>query len=500
MKRLPLLALVFLLGGAGLSAQEKSDDKKEPRDTEVTTRHEMRLRGEVLAYNATAGTITLKKDNDTKATARMFYVAYTRLGMDDLSQRPIMFTFNGGPGSSSVWLHLGAFGPQRVLLKPDGQPFPPPGKLVPNEYTLLDQTDLVFIDPVSTGFSRAVKGEDPKQFHGVQQDIASVGEFIRLYCTRNGRWKSPKFVCGESYGTTRASGLAHYLQDSLGMNLNGVLLISAILNFQTARFDEGNDLPYPLFLPSYTATAWYHKKLSSELQQQPLAEVLHEVEKFALGEYTLALTRGDRLSESERVSVRRKLARFTGLSEDYVERSRLRVEALRFMKELLRSTDRTVGRYDSRLMGIDLDAVGERFDYDPSYAAVQGVFTSAINNYLRNELKYETDLDYEILTGKVRPWDYGQAKNRYLNVAPDLRTAMTRNPALKVFVASGHYDLATPYFATDYTFDHLGLTPSLKKNVTTTYYQAGHMMYIEKESHRKLRDDVANFLKGALSP
>jgi carboxypeptidase C (cathepsin A) len=499
-----LLALLLLLSAVSLpAAQEKSDEKKEKEpavDFKIQTTHTIQLGQEKLEYQATAGTLVLKKDNDTKPTARMFYVAYTRVGVNDLSGRPIMFTFNGGPGSSSVWLHLGAFGPKRVLMKPDGLPLPPPGKLVPNEFTLLGQTDLVFIDPVSTGFSRPVRGEDPKNFHGVEQDIQSVGEFIRLYCTRNDRWKSPKFLCGESYGTTRAAGLAHHLQDSLGMNLNGIVLVSSVLNFQTLRSDEGNDLPYPLFLPSFTATAWYHKKLASELQQQPLAEVLGEAEKFALGEYTMALTRGDRLSAPDHLTVRRKLARFTGLSEEYVEHSRLRIEPHRFMKELLRGSERTVGRYDSRLIGIDLDAVGERFDYDPSYAAVQGVFTATLNNYLRTELRYESDLPYEILTGKVRPWDYGQAKNRYLNVAPDLRTAMTRNPALKVFLASGYYDLATPYFGTDYTFDHLGLAPALKKNVTTAYYHAGHMMYIEKESHRKLRDDVGNFLKGALTP
>ncbi len=422
-----LLLLLFLSTGA-ICAEEKSDDKKEPRDTQTDTQHEIRLGGEVLKYRATAGTLTLKKDNDTKPTARMFYVAYSRLGVDDLAQRPVTFCYNGGPGSSSVWLHLGAFGPYRVLLKPDGQPYPPPGKLVPNEFTILGQTDLVFIDPVSTGFSRAVKGEDAKQFHGVQQDIASVGEFIRLYCTRFGRWKSPKFICGESYGTTRSAGLSHYLQDHLGMNLNGVLLISAVLNFQTLRFDEGNDLPYPLFLPSYTATAWYHKKLSSGLQQQSLADVLAEVEKFALGEYTLALMKGDRLSKSDHAAICRKLAHFTGLSEEYVERSRLRVEGLRFMKELLKGRDRTVGRYDSRLMGVDLDVIRDRPEYDPSYAAVQGAFTSAINTYLRTELRYETEMDYEILTGKVQPWDYGSAKNRYLNVAPDLRTAHDAQP------------------------------------------------------------------------
>jgi carboxypeptidase C (cathepsin A) len=498
MKRLwlcaPLLATLVLTAAGRAVSQEK----KEPAEDKLTeTRHSLKLGMEMIEYRATAGTLTIKEE-DGKAMAQMFFVAYTRDGFPNRAKRPILFAFNGGPGSASVWLHMGAFGPRSVVLKDDGQPLPPPGRLAPNEFTLLDVVDLVFIDPVSTGYSRPAKGQDAKQFHGVEEDIRSVGEFIRQYCTRFDRWKSPKYIAGESYGTTRAAGLSQYLQDKVFMNVNGVLLISSVLNFQTLLANEGNDLPYPLFLPSMTATAWYHKKLSPELQADR-AKTLAEVEAFALGEYTTALTRGDRLGETERRQVVRKLAQYTGLSEEYVDRSNLRVEAFRFMKELLRKEKRTVGRYDSRFTGIDLDAVGDHFDYDPSHAAVVGSFTAMVNDYLREELKYQSDSPYAI-RGKVQPWKYGPAQNRYLNTAPDLREALTRNRALRVFVASGFYDLATPYFATDYTLNHLGLDPSLRNHVTAAYYDAGHMMYIDKASHRKLRQDIGQFLHDTLVP
>jgi carboxypeptidase C (cathepsin A) len=468
-----------------------------PRETISETEHAITLDGVKLEYQATAGTLVLKGE-DGKPRASIFFVAYRRLsGVADLRRRPLTFAFNGGPGSSSVWLHLGAFGPKRVRMRPDGQPLAPPYRLVDNEDTLLDVTDLVFIDPVTTGYSRAAPGQDAKKFHGVQEDVQSVGEFIRLYATKFERWDSPKFLAGESYGTTRAAGLAGYLQDHDGMNLNGILLLSAVLNFQTLRFDEGNDLPYPLFLPTYTATAWYHKQLSSELQADR-RKTLDEVEKFAQGEYTVGLMKGDKLPPEERAALVRKLARYTGLSEEYVDRSNLRIEISRFTKELLRKQRRTVGRYDSRFVGRDLDAVGDRPGYDPSYAAVQGAYTATINQYLRSELKVDKDIPYEILTGRVQPWDYGGAKNRYLNVGPTLRQALTKNPDLRVFVANGSYDLATPYFATEYTFDHLGLAPGLAGHVTLAYYDAGHMMYIDRAAHHKLKRDAAAFFAKAL--
>ncbi len=308
---------------------------------------------------------------------------------------------------------------------------------------------------------------------------------------------SPKFLLGESYGTTRCAALAGYLQDHEGMNFNGVVLISTVLNFGTVRMDEGNDLPYVLFLPSYTATAWYHKKLSAELQGD-LRKTLDEVEQFAQSEYTLALMKGNTLSAAERQPIARKLARYTGVSEEYVQRSNLRMESSRFRKELLRGDHQGVGRFDSRFQGEDVDAVRDVTEYDPSYTAVQGPFTSLFNQYVRSELNYETDLPYRILTDRVQPWNYGNAKNRYLNVAPTLRQAMTKNTGLHVFVASGYYDLATPYFATKYTFNHLNLDTPPSERVTIEHYPAGHMMYVEKESREKLKKDLAKFVQGSV--
>jgi RHS repeat-associated protein len=457
--------------------------------------HGIRVNGAELRYTAAAGNLLLKEE-DGKVKASVFFVAYTKNDVADPSKRPITFTFNGGPGSSSVWLHLGAFGPKRVLLTDKGEPTRPPYRLVDNDLTLLGQTDLVFIDPVSTGYSRAAPGQSTKQFHGVQEDIQAVGEFIRLYTTKFKRWQSPKFLAGESYGTTRAAGLASHLQDQLGMNLNGIVLVSSVLDFQTLRFDDGNDLPYILFLPSYTATAWYHKKLSEELQADR-RRALEEVEKFALTDYAIALMKGDKLSEKESGRIAQSLAHYTGLSETFILRSNLRVPMHRFAKELLRGERRSLGRFDSRYAGVDRDAAGEAPDYDPSYAAVQGAYTATLNQYLRSELKYESDLPYEILTGRVQPWDFGKAKNRYLNMSASLRKAMTKNKDLRVLVANGYYDLATPYFATEYTFNHLGLDRSLAGHVTMTYYDAGHMMYVERESHRKLQGDLERFYREA---
>jgi len=463
----------------------------DPESGHSVTHHSISIDGVEIEYTARAGTLELKEESG-KEKAHVFFVAYTRDGETDLAKRPITFSFNGGPGSSSVWLHLGALGPRRVRLSEDGWPPPPPYELVDNEGSWLDLTDLVFIDPVTTGYSRPAEGESAEQFHGVAEDVEAVGEFIRLYTTRYRRWASPKYLAGESYGTTRAAGLAGHLQERHGMYLNGIVLVSAILNFQTARFDRGNDLPYVLYLPSYTATAWYHKRLAPELLGD-LRATLDEAEMFARGEYASALLKGDDLGAEERERLVAKLGRYTGLSLDFIERSNLRVEIGRFAKELLRDQRRTVGRLDSRFQGIDLDAAGQSYEYDPSYAAILGPFTGALNHYVRVELGYESDLPYEILTGRVHPWKFGQS-NRYLNVGETLRQAMTRNPALRVFVACGYYDLATPYFAAEYTFDHLGLDPTLGGHVTLAHYESGHMMYIHHGSLARLKQDVAGFM------
>ena len=494
-----------------------SDDKAQPTATEgkttppppppvdvlSQTAHTIVINGETIAYTATAGRLVLKAEDEKegeKPKASIFFVAYTRDRGPDMDEathaaaRPITFSFNGGPGSSSVWLHLGLLGPRRVVLEEDGRPVPPPYRLVDNDYSLLDKTDLVFIDPVTTGFSRAVPGEADKQFHGFKADIESVGDFIRLYVSRNHRWASPRYLIGESYGTTRAAGLSGYLQERHGLYLNGIMLVSVVLNFMTLRFAPGNDLPYLLFLPTYAATAHYHGRLGQDVPGD-LPALLAEVEGFAMNEYALALLRGDALPTEERAAIAARLARYTGLSADYIDRTNLRIDIHRFVKELLRDRRRTVGRLDSRYTGIDRDAAGEHHEFDPSYALIQGPYTGLLNDYVRRELRFESDLPYEILSDRVHPWSFDEHQNSYVNVGETLRQAMSMNPHLRVFVANGYYDLATPYLATRYTFDHLELDESLRGNVSMTHYEAGHMMYIHDPSLAQLRDDLAAFLE-----
>jgi carboxypeptidase C (cathepsin A) len=479
--------------------EAKKDQKPEPKELTSVTQHTITLDGKQLAYTVTAGTLILKEEDmekGEKPKATIFYIAYTLDGVEDQGKRPVTFSFNGGPGSSSVWLHLGLLGPKRVLLDEDGRPYPPPYRLVENEFSLLEYTDLVFIDPVSTGYSRAVPGEKADEFHNVKKDVESVGEFIRLYATRNQRWASPKFLIGESYGTTRAAGLSAFLHQQYGMFLNGIMLVSVVLDFQTIHFNAGNDIPYILFLPTYTATAWYHQRLDAELQAD-LHKTLGEVEEFAMNEYTLALMQGASLPEEQRARIAARLARYTGLSEEYINHTGLRINIHRFCKELLREQGKTVGRIDSRFTGKDRDQAGEFYEFDPSMSAVLGAYTAALNHYMRAELKFESDLSYAILAPLYTKWGYEAYQNRYLNVVEDLRRAMAFNPYLKVFVANGYFDLATPYQATRYTLNHLGLEGSYLDNVTMADYPAGHMMYIHIPSLRQLHQDLVAFLKSA---
>jgi carboxypeptidase C (cathepsin A) len=465
-------------------------------ETTSKTEHEITLNGKRIPYTATAGTLVLKKD-DGKPWASMFYVAYMRSDVQDSSKRPITFSFNGGPGSASIWLHMGALGPKRVEMGSEGEQPKPPYRLVDNEDSVLEFSDIVFIDPVSTGFSRNAPGENPAQFHSFDGDLQSVAEFIRMYLVRSERWDSPKFLAGESYGTTRASALSQYLLNNDGIYLNGITLISSVLNFETISFNAGNDLPYALYLPSYTATAWYHKKLPKDLQTD-LEKAVGEARRFAANEYNVALMKGDKLTTAERTQVVKQLARLTGLSEEYVEESNLRIDIQRFCKELLRKDRKTVGRYDSRLEGADRDAAGETPEYDPSYASVQGAFTAVFNEYIRKDLKYESDLTYEALTNKVRPWSYSRFENRYVNTAEMMREAMTQNPNLKVMIANGYYDLATPFFATEYTVNHLQLEPAVSSHVGLTYCEAGHMLYTKKACLDNLHKSMSDFYQKAL--
>jgi carboxypeptidase C (cathepsin A) len=490
-----------------VSEEPKPEEEKKPEaeakpvepppDRESTSEGTVTIGRTKVPYRAVAGAYTMKEEDGTpKAT--FFYVSYTRTGVRNASQRPVTFAFNGGPGSSSVWLHMGLFGPRRVPLGDADTPPAPPYRAIENEFSILDMSDLVMIDPVSTGFSRPVKKDEAKEFHGLQEDTESVAEFIRLWTSRNQRWESPKFVMGESYGTTRAASLAGHLTDKLGMYVNGVVLISTILLFQTARPDPGNDLPYVLMLPTYAATAWYHG-LIDRRQWKSVKSLTDEVETFALGDYASLLMRDGRAPDSERTSVAERLARYSGLGLDFVERCDLRVSPQRFFKELLRGRRRTTGRLDTRYTGIDRDAAGEQPEYDPAYSMIQGIYTAAINDYIRRDLGFDSDLLYDIISEKVRPWKWGeQGDGKYPEVISPLRSAMNRNRRMRVLVASGYYDLATPYCAAEWTFDHMQLDAELRGNVSFKRYEAGHMMYVHEPSIRQLRKDLGDFVESAL--
>lgn len=478
-----------------LAALALDEPKPAPAPEPIVRQATMKLDGRDLAFSSTAGTLALKPDED-KEKARVFFVAYT-LNDADAAMRPVTFVFNGGPGSSSVWLHLGAFGPVRVPMPDDATAPPLPCALEPNPYALLDLTDLVFIDPVTTGYSRAVVGESDDQFHGLEADVRSVGEFIRLYTTRYGRWSSPKFLAGESYGTTRAAALAEYLQDRQGMFINGVVLISAILQFGTSDMSPDNDLPYALMLPTYAAIARYHGKAKYGAGASAF-DAQREVEAFVDTTYVSALLRGTRLDPAERARVGAELSRFSGLSPQFVDDCALRPSLEQFAKELMRDSGQTVGRLDGRYRGIDRDDAGGGYEYDPSYSAIQGAYTAAMNDYVRKTLGYESDLPYEILTGRVHPWPMS-AENRYVDVADRLRQALNQNPRLCVFVAGGLHDMATPYFAAKYTLDHMGLRADALSRVRFETYEAGHMMYVHGPSHAKLKADLARFYADALA-
>jgi carboxypeptidase C (cathepsin A) len=477
-----------------------------PQDNLSITQHKARIGGKPVAYTVTCGTMVLREESEKegnaegqKPKASVFFIAYTRDEVKDKGKRPLTFSFNGGPGSSSVWLHLGVLGPKRVSMGDAGALTPPPYGLIENQHSLLDQTDLVFIDPVGTGYSRMVSGEKAKEYHGYQRDLESVGNFIRLYTSRYGRWLSPKFLIGESYGTTRAAGLSGYLQERHGLFLNGLMLVSSVLDFQTLRFDPANDLPHILYLPTFAATAWYHRKLPRAASHKaPLKKFMNEVRRFALGEYASALLKGSSLEPEERHQVLAKLSEYTGLSRDYLERCNLRPEIMRFCKELRRHERLTVGRLDSRFCGSDRDAAGEGFEYDPSYAAIQGPYTAAMNHYVRQELGFESDLPYEILAGLYSNWSFKEFENQYLAVSETLRKAINQNPSLKVWVGNGYYDLATPFFATEYTFSHLNLEPPLQQNIVMRYYEAGHMMYVHLPSLAQIKKDLAEFIESAV--
>ena len=471
------------------------DEKGCSKDQISETKHSITLKGKKINYTARAAYLPLYK-KDGSLRCHIFYVAYT--ADDKNKKRPITFCFNGGPGSSSVWLHMGAFGPKRVQLSSEDGHEAAPGKLVDNEFSLLDQSDLVFIDPISTGLSRANTEDEAKEFHNVKGDVESVGDFIYHFTNEFSRWQSAKYIAGESYGTTRACGLASYLQDRYGLYANGLLLVSVAMNFQTLEFDASNDLPYPLILPTYAASAWYHKRLSARLQKMSLKNFLKEVETYARDDYARALFYGDRLPKSEWQSVVQKLSEYTGLKKEVLQKLNLRPTVADFQRHLLGDTGHWVGRLDTRFQG---EVIVHREVYekarqgwmDPSYYAIYGAYTAMFHHYLKDELKFHSKEAYEVLASLYTTWDWSAAKNSYVTLSTDLCKAMIMNPHLKVFVANGYYDLATPHLASEYTFDHLGVSEALKKNISMYYYEAGHMMYIHAASHKQLKADLQVF-------
>jgi carboxypeptidase C (cathepsin A) len=490
---------------AKAAEKEKPAEKTPPpKEESSVTEHTLKIGGQTIPYKATAATILLKNEKD-EPVALIYSTTYARSDVKDLTQRPLSFLYNGGPGSASLWLHMGAFGPRRVITANAEATPPAPYKLTDNAGTLLDKTDMVFIDPVGTGFSHAVGKAQDKDFWGIDQDVKSLAQFITIYVNRNNRWNSPKFLIGESYGTFRSAALSNYLQKHDGMYFNGIDLISSVLDLGTLSFLPGDDFPYVFYVPSYAATAWYHKML----QERPdnLNAFIEDARRFAQTEYASALMKGSKLGATEKADVAKKLSRYTGLSEDYLVKANLRVKLPQFMEELQRARGLTTGRLDARYSGFTYDLLSEFAEYDPQSAAVTGAFTAAFNSYVRDELKFGQDKPYHAITEHVgQSWDWKHDTGRGFgfpgspNVEGDLIEAMITNPHLQVEVENGLYDLATPFFATEYTMEHLGLPDKLQKNIHLQYYDAGHMMYLRDEDLTKLKANIAAFLDAAAKP
>jgi len=482
-----------------LAQSSNKTDSSEAQAEKSVTKHSVKIESKLINYTATAGTLVLKNEKD-EPIALFGFIAYVKDLETDVTKRPITFAYNGGPGWSSMWLHMGALGPRIVVTYDPGLTPPAPYKTVDNELSILDVTDLVMIDPVGTGLSRPIGKATAKDFWGVDQDIKSISQFIKQYTTANERWNSPKFLLGESYGTTRSAGVANYLYENMGMEVNGMILISSVLDLHTLNYRD--DLSFELILPTYAAVAWYHHKIPNTATG--LDSFLDEVRKFAGGDYATGLQKGDQLSVTEIDHIIDKLSVYTGISKDYWSKANLRVSPEQFRTELLRNEHELIGRVDARYEGIDPDLLSESHREDPYMDQISPAYTSSFLNYFYTELKVNKNLSYKTNANDAEgfKWDWGRTKNgnnsgRFIvNTGEDLATLMTKNPNVKVLVLNGYYDLATPFFATEYTFDHLGLEKKLKKNITMKYFEAGHMMYVNPASFVQFKKSISDFILG----
>lgn len=495
--------LLCLFSVAALAAEPEqpeaeSQAKPEPVEKQTVTEHSTRVGGKNVEYTVTAGTM-LMKDKEDKPRALMGFTAYVAKDKD-LNKRPLIFAYNGGPGSASLWLHMGVLGPQRAVVTDAGFGTNGPFQRVANEYSIIDEADLVMIDPVGTGFSKPVGEATGEEFWGVDQDIKSVSEFIVKYITDNGRWASPKYVLGESYGGMRTGGVAYYLLAKHMVALNGVILVSPFMEMTTGFAGLGIDLPHAMFLPTFAATARYHGALDPA--PEDLEAFMQEVGDFALQEYAPALLMGSRLADADRSQLLAKLSRYTGLSEEYWDKANLRINEGRFNKELLREKGITVGRVDSRFVGNTINRIGENAVYDPMLSAIGPGYLAAFMDYYRNDLEVEDVGNYTVFGNIFLQWDWSHAqpdvpgfKLPFPNTAIDLAFAMKQNPSMRVLVQQGYYDLATPHLATEYFVDHMDITEEQRKNINIAYYEAGHMMYIHEASLEKYKMDLAEFVQ-----
>jgi carboxypeptidase C (cathepsin A) len=486
-------------GGGGRGAAggaEATDTSGVPAVERISvTHHTTKIDGKSITYTVHTGTLVLR-DEDGKPKASVFFIAYTK-DQEDAASRPITFFFNGGPGSASIWLDMGIMAPMHPDMAPNGQQPSPPYNLVENPNSPLDVTDLVQIDAMGTGYSRPAKGVKETDFTGARNDIAMFGEFIRDYLDKYQRWESPKYLFGESYGTFRSAGLASELQSNEGIELNGIMLLGTVLDYQYISQSPTNDIGYSTFFPTYTATAWYHKKLPPDLQKETLQEVTQQSRDYAFGDYLTALAKGNSLTPAERTAVAAKVARFTGLSQDFVLSTNLRIDAGAFRTELLRDQREMLGRYDARLIGINGNPSSGRQDYDPSDVAPTGAFMSAFMRYLHADLDYTSDLQY-YLGGHTGGWDFGNGGNGYPSEVESLRSAMAKDPYLHVMVGAGYYDTATPFANAEYSFNHLGFDKTYADRVEFRYFESGHMAYLNQSSAKQLKSDIVNFIESTV--